>query len=106
MHKWDNYGNPNLTKRWQFVRPRFDADGQYSVNVYYLIGKNTIDEKIYKLIQDKLKVTSIVNSGIEIEDTNSDNNILIDFSNNPPGIYLLQIITDNNENHLIKVVKD
>lgn len=36
LHKWDNYGNPATTKRWQFVRPRFDADGEYTIITYYL----------------------------------------------------------------------
>jgi len=34
-HFWDSYGNPTLSKRLLFIRPRFDAGGSFPVNIYY-----------------------------------------------------------------------
>lgn len=41
-----------------------------SVNCYYMLGKNTIDNWIYDLIEEKRIITNAVNSGEFIEDQN------------------------------------
>jgi len=35
QHGWHDYGNPSLSKRWRYARPRFDTTGSFNVNVSY-----------------------------------------------------------------------
>ena len=39
-----------------------------AVNVYYLLAKDTIDERVYDMINNKRKITAQVNAGKSIED--------------------------------------
>lgn len=36
QHKWDDYDKPALTKRLNYIRPRYDTTGDYSATIYFL----------------------------------------------------------------------
>lgn len=36
QHKWDDYNKPASTKRLNYVRPRYEAIGNYSASIYFM----------------------------------------------------------------------
>jgi hypothetical protein len=34
-HRWDNYGDGNKSKRWRYVRPRFETGGNFPISLIY-----------------------------------------------------------------------
>ena len=34
-HFWNNYGNPTISKRWRYARPRFDTTGNFTIATLY-----------------------------------------------------------------------
>ena len=53
------------------VVARLERSGQKnSVGVYYMLGNNTIDVKIWDIILQKEKVTDSVNKGVELDNSN------------------------------------
>jgi hypothetical protein len=35
QHMWEKYGNPSISKRLNYIRPRLDTSGNYSATVYF-----------------------------------------------------------------------
>ena len=48
------------------------------MNVYYLIGKDTIDIDIYNSVMEKMKITNQINAGIEISEDEKTSSVFDD----------------------------
>ena len=57
---------PNKSTDLSQAVSRLERDGQRSsINIYYLLSRETIDEKSWEFLKEKKSVTDIVNRGIE-----------------------------------------
>lgn len=60
-HKWDNYGQNNLSKRWRYCRPRFETDGTFDIQLIYAFDFLLDDPSIETL---QLKSKSLWDVGL------------------------------------------
>lgn len=49
QHSWDHYGNPAISKRWLFAKPRFRTTGSYDVTIRTLYDFSGYDELTYSI---------------------------------------------------------